>query len=298
MSQSTDDSRWPWATLLLSPITSMSITLAAVGGTRRGDRLQHPHGGAVALAEDDVRAGGDHRLGDAASAGRVSECGWADHRIADRDVGSRRARAACERCGLRIPRRRLARHDDAKRAGSCHARGQDAGEVRAVVTGQRVVHHKPRAHHLAGRVDDRNRHVALDADLERSGIVTAGMRNNEIGAVAGELAHDRADVAVADAFGDLDLRRHGAWRLRARSRCPCWFQPMSVPRSGVMMASLRTRRGGCCENAGTADDKKVAPASRKKSAALETNSHVWPPLSLARCQIATTMDDRIVTRSA
>src|SRR3546814_12939416 len=67
--------------------------------------------GAVALAEDDVGAGADHRLGHPAATRRVGIGGRPDHRVDDLDVGLGSLGALGEGGGLRVPGRRLAGGD-------------------------------------------------------------------------------------------------------------------------------------------------------------------------------------------
>ena len=190
------------------------IDFAAVGRLGRLDRLDHAEARSVALAEDDVGAGRDHRVRHPLAAGGVAVGGRSDNGVADVHFRVLGLGALRESGGLGVPRRRLARDHDADRPGASHLGGQTAGEIGAFVAAQRVIRLDAG---LAGArtVDDGDRHVGFGADLGSGGIVAARMGDEQVGAVLGKLAQSWPHVAVAEVLGDQHLDALlGASRLR------------------------------------------------------------------------------------
>jgi hypothetical protein len=109
-----------------------------------------------------------------------------------------------EAARLLVPVRIVRGLDDSERIRLGHVPGEHAGEISALVGRGGDV-----GDEVSGRVvrlvvrDDGN--LRLLGDLGRSGVVAAGLRDDEVGSSVDELAEDRAHVLVTGAVGDLDL---------------------------------------------------------------------------------------------
>ena len=178
--------------------------LAAISSLVGLDRLEHAKRRTVALAEDDVCTSSNKSCRDTVRTRSIRIGSRAYHCIQELHVRIRRPCTIGKSCRLAVPTRRLTRNDNAQLVEATRLRRQEPGQVRTFMRTGRVISNK--ANHSRTRVvDNGHRDPKLHSNLGARSVETAGVGDDQICPIVGQLPQNRANIVITESISNLDL---------------------------------------------------------------------------------------------